>query len=74
LKGVAKNADVVGMKLEEMDEELVLEELSDWPSKVTRAFSDIQDRFAELKRASKMLDERGIVKLVCASEMRFGIA
>jgi hypothetical protein len=73
LKGVEKNADVVGMKLEEVDE-VVLEVLSDWPSKVTRAFSDIQDRLAELKRASKMLDERGILKLVCASEIRFGIA
>ena len=61
------------MKLEEVDE-VVLEVLSDWPSKVTRAFSDIQDRLAELKRASKMLDERGILKLVCASEIRFGIA
>jgi hypothetical protein len=73
LKGVEKNADVVGMKLEEVDE-VVLEVLSDWPSKVTRAFSDIQDRLAELNRASKMLDERGILKLVCASEIRFGIA
>ena len=73
MKGVEKNADVVGMKLEEVDE-VVLEVLSDWPSKVTRAFSDIQDRLAELKRASKMLDERGILKLVCASEIRFGIA
>lgn len=73
MKGVEKNADVVGMKLEEVDE-VVLEVLSDWPSKVTRAFSDIQDRLAELNRASKMLDERGILKLVCASEIRFGIA
>lgn len=36
----------------------------DAPSKVTRAFSEAQVRFALLKRAMMVLSERGIEKLV----------
>lgn len=43
------------------------------PSKVTRAFSALQDRFAELKRARMMSEERGMLKFIWAPEMRRGM-
>jgi hypothetical protein len=42
----------------------------DAPSKVTSAFSDVQVRFALLKRAMMVLSERGMEKFAWASEMR----
>lgn len=43
------------------------------PLKVTRAFSASQDRFAELKRARMMSEERGMLKFVWAPEIRRGM-
>lgn len=45
----------------------------DWPSNVTSAFSETQDREAELKRARMTVLKRGIEKFVCAAAMRRGI-
>jgi hypothetical protein len=42
----------------------------DWPSNVTRAFSDEHDRLAELNRARIVFSERGIEKFVWAAEIR----
>lgn len=42
---------------------------ADFPSKVTRAFSAAQVKFALLKRARIVFPESGMEKLVCASEM-----
>ena len=46
---------------------------SERPSKVTRAFSETQERLAELKRARMLSPKRGIEKLVWAAEMRRGM-
>jgi len=43
------------------------------PSNVTRAFSASHDRFAVLKRARMMSEERGMLKFVWAPEMRRGM-
>jgi hypothetical protein len=43
------------------------------PSNVTSAFSASHDRFAALKRARMMSEERGMQKFVWAPEMRRGI-
>lgn len=45
----------------------------DSPLNVTSAFSDTQVRFAELKRASTTEEESGMLKLVCAAEIRRGM-
>jgi hypothetical protein len=47
--------------------------LCEWPSNVTRAFSDAQERLALFNRASMVFSERGIEKLVDAEEMRRGM-
>lgn len=44
------------------------------PPKVTRAFSAVQERFAELKRARRMVPSRGMEKLLAAAAMRRGMA
>lgn len=43
------------------------------PSYVTRAFSEIHERLAPLKRCRRVVATSGIEKLVCAEEMRRGI-
>lgn len=86
LKGVEKKSDVVEMTLDEVDDDssvvvvvgfdlITSLELSApvRPSKVTRAFSDTQERFAELKRAKTRLGSRGMLKFACASERRRGM-
>jgi hypothetical protein len=45
----------------------------DSPSNVTRAFSDTQDRLAELKRARMTVPEMGMEKFVWAAAMSRGI-
>jgi hypothetical protein len=85
---VEKKADVVEIMLEVVDDdELVVVVLDGYdlavafallsppalPSKVTRAFSDMQDRFAELKRPRRTVGDRGILKFDWASERRRGI-
>lgn len=89
LKGVLKNSEVVDMTPDEVADDgalvVVVEGVDlaiafttsllwDWPSKVTSAFSDMQERFAELNRASNVLGTSGILKFDCASEMRRGMA
>ena len=61
---------------EEEEEATVSEEpvRSSEPSKVTRAFSEVQVRLLELKRDMMMFEVKGIEKFVCESEMRRGIA
>jgi hypothetical protein len=43
------------------------------PSKVTRAFSALQERFPELKRARMISDDKGMLKFALAPEIRRGI-
>lgn len=47
---------------------------SDKPSNVTSAFSDTQDKLAELKRARMTVSRSGIEKFVCASAINRGMA
>jgi hypothetical protein len=88
LKTVVKNADVLEMTLEVVDDDVVLLAVFEaldlitafellslpvWPSNVTSAFSDMQDRFAELKRASTRLGDSGMLKFDCALVRRRGM-
>lgn len=61
-----------------LDEEETGDSPESWrkstPSKVTRAFSALHERFAELKRPRMMSEERGMEKFVLAAEMRRGMA
>lgn len=44
------------------------------PSNVTSAFSDTQDRFAALNRASMTVENNGMEKLACALSIKRDIA